>query len=109
MKKGAKKVVEERAVLVGNEKYGLYIGYTTAADETVLKKRAIRLRDCRHVYYWVGKTGGVTSLAKHGPCGPNALSSRVGAPCDSALLTGVVNVFDLSPEAVDNFAKIVPE
>lgn len=101
-----KKKNVKRAVLVGNEKFGLYIGYTADTDEAIIEKRAVRLQDCRHVSYWVGKTGGITSLAKYGPCGPNKNSSRVGAPADSALLTGVVNVFDLSPEAVESFASI---
>ena len=102
-----KKTVSERAVLVGNQSYGLYIGYTSDSDEQIVARKAIRLRDCRHVYEWYGKTGGVTSLAAHGPCGPRAQESLVGAPAD-ALLTGVVNVYDLSPEAIAAFAAIVP-
>lgn len=107
MRKKVKVKVKERPVLVGNEKYGLYIGYTTESDSAIIAKKSIRLRDCRHVSYWVGKTGGITSLAKYGPCGPKMSESRVGAPCE-ALLTGIVNVFDLSREAVENFAKIIP-
>lgn len=97
----------KRAVLVGNQSYGLYIGETSATDAEILNAKAVRLENCRHVARWSGKTGGITSLAAHGPCGSQALQSRVGAPC-SALLSGVVNVLDLSPEAVAAFAKIVP-
>lgn len=106
--KNAKKA-KPRMVLVGNEKYGLYIGKTAMPDAEILKARSVRLTDCRHVSQWYGKTGGITSLAAHGPCGARAKESRIGAPAPSALLTGVVNVFDLSPEAVAAFAAIVAQ
>ena len=99
---------QSRHVLVGNQSYGLYIGQTDATDQEIVSSRSVRLRQCRHVAKWFGRTGGITSLAAHGPCGPRAKESRVGAPAD-ALLTGIVNVFDLSPEAVIAFAAIVPE
>lgn len=107
-----KKIIKkknERAVLVGNEKYGLYIGYTSDTDEHIITQRAVRLRDCRHVAYWYGKTGGITSLAAYGPCGPRVNESRVGAPAPSVLLTGVVNVYDLTPVAVQAFEAITWE
>jgi len=97
---------EKRWVLIGNENYGLYIGRTDESDESIVARRAVRLEDCRHVARWYGRTGGITSLAAHGPCGPSAQDSRVGAPC-GALLTGIVNVFDLSAEAVAAFSSIV--
>lgn len=103
-----KQKTQTRHVLVGNQSYGLYIGETDATDQEIVASRSVRLRNCRHVAKWYGRTGGVTSLAAHGPCGPRANDSRVGAPAD-ALLTGVVNVFDLSPEAIAAFAAIVPE
>jgi len=98
---------KSRAVLVGNQSYGLYIGYTSATDAEIIAAKAVRLDQCRHVCRWYGKTGGITSLAAFGPCGPQMLESRVGAPCTSALVSGVVNVLDLSPEAIEAFAKIV--
>jgi hypothetical protein len=97
-----------RMVLVGNSSYGLYVGITSATDAQILKNKSVRLTQCRHVARWYGKTGGVTSLAAHGPCGPSAAQSRVGAPCD-ALVTSVVNVFDLTAEAMAAFAAIAPQ
>lgn len=97
-----------RAVLIGNSSYGLYIGRTADTDAEIAATESVRLTDCRHVAYWYGLTGGITSLAAHGPCGPRKMESRVGAPC-GALLTGVVNVFDLTPAAELAFADIVPE
>lgn len=94
-----------RHVLVGNQSYGLYIGETDASDADIIASKAVRLTNCRHVSRWYGKTGGITSLAAHGPCGSQEKDSRIGAPCN-ALVTGVVNVLDLTPEAVANFAKI---
>ena len=98
---------KRRWVLVGNSSYGLYIGMSAASDEEIIASKAVRLESCRHVARWFGKTGGITSLAAHGPCGPRAQESRVGAPCD-ALVTGVVNVFDLTPEAIAAFESIKP-
>ena len=95
----------KRWVLVGNEKYGLYIGQTADGDAEIIESRAVRLEDCRHVAEWFGEKGGITSLAAHGPCGPRAKESLVGAPC-GALVTGVANVFDLSPEAIAAFEAV---
>lgn len=95
-----------RHVIVGNQNYGLYYGETDATDEQVVETKAIRLVNCRHICHWCGKTGGITSLAAHGPCGPNVRQSRIGAPAPTALITGVVNVYDCTPEAVAAFAKI---
>lgn len=96
-----------RWVLVGNQSYGLYIGITADPDSKILADKSVRLTSCRHVARWYGLTGGITSLAAYGPCGPSKMESRVGAPCD-ALLTGVVNVFDLTPEAIEAFEDIKP-
>jgi len=99
-------MAKSRMVLVGNQSYGLYIGETSATDASIIKDKAVRLKNCRHVCRWFGKTGGITSLAAFGPCGPKMMESRAGAPCSSSLVTGVVNVLDLSKEAVKAFAKI---
>ena len=39
----------------------------------------MKAREVRHVARWYGKTGGITSLAAHGLCGPDAGNSRIGA------------------------------
>ncbi len=96
----------KRFVIVGNEKYGLYFGETSATDAEVVATRSIRLDQCRHICQWYGRTGGITSLAAYGPCGPRMRDSRIGAAAPSQLLTGVVNVIDCSPEAVAAFGKI---
>lgn len=95
----------KRFVIVGNQSYGLYYGETDATDESIVETKSVRLENCRHIAKWYGRTGGITSLAAHGPCGPNAKNSRIGAPV-SSLLTGVVNVYDCSAEAVAAFARI---
>ena len=100
-----KKNGKKRHVLVGNQSYGLYIGQTSASDAEIMATKAVRLEGCRHVARWFGKTGGVTSLAAFGPCGSRAFESRIGAPCNG-LVTGVVNVLDLSPAAIKAFAAI---
>ena len=99
---------KKRSVLVGNQSYGLYIGETDSTDAEILKNKAVRLKNCRHVARWYGKTGGISSLAAFGPCGSQAKDSYIGAPCPSALLSGVVNVFDLTKEAIAAFDAIEP-
>jgi hypothetical protein len=96
----------KRFVIVGNSNYGLYYGETDASDKDILADKSVRLENCRHVCQWYGKTGGITSLAAFGPCGPRAKESRIGAPAPSALLTSIVNVYDCSPEAVKAFDRI---
>jgi len=96
----------KRYVIVGNQSYGLYYGETDATDREIVETKSVRLENCRHICHWRGKTGGITSLAAHGPCGPQAKQSRIGAPSPSTLLMGIVNVLDCSEEAVKNFARI---
>lgn len=99
---------KEVSVLVGNKNYGLYIGIAMESDiRNLAPEGVLALRDARHVARWFGKSGGITSLAAHGPCGPSGGESRVGSPVDM-IATGIVNVFFLTPEAIANFALIVP-
>lgn len=97
---------KKRYVIVGNQSYGLYYGQTDATDGDIAETKSVRIEGCRHICHWRGKTGGITSLAAFGPCGPKVAESRIGAPAPSALVMGVVNVFDVSAEAVKAFAKI---
>ena len=94
-KKNGKK---ERYAIIANRSWGLFAGVVgsvkTQADGTL----AVEVSGCRHVARWFGKTGGITSLAAHGLCGPRAGESRIGAPV-TATLTGIVNIFDCSPAA----------
>lgn len=85
----------ERYAIIANKSYGLYAGIVESFDAV---NGIAEVRECRHVARWFGKTGGITSLAAHGLCGPKASESRIGAPT-RATLTGVVNVFDCSTEA----------
>ena len=93
-KKASKKT--ERYAIVANEKYGLYCGIVESFDPIT---RVAVVRECRHVCRWFGRTGGITSLAVHGLCGPRAGESRVGAPSPVATLTGIVNVIECTPAA----------
>ena len=97
---------QERFVIVGNGSWCLWFGKVKATDAEVLKDKAVRVYDCRHVRYWYGGTGGITSLAKWGPCGSRAKESRIGAPCPSSLITDVRAIHDCTDEAVVNFAAI---
>ena len=91
----AKSKKVERYAILANKSYGLYAGIVEKFDPVT---GVAKVRECRHVARWYGKTGGITSLAVHGLCGPSAGDSRIGAPAQ-AELTGIVNVFDCTPEA----------
>lgn len=107
MKKAAKKKSGERMAIIGNEGYGLYYGRVIATDEEIMKSKSVRVYECRHIRYWYGKPGGITSLAAFGPCGPRVAENRIGAPCPSTLITEVKAVHECSPEAVAAFAAVV--
>ena len=93
----AKKIKKpQRVAILANKSYGLYYGRVISFDPVT---GVAEVDGCRHVCRWFGKTGGITSLAAHGLCGPRAGESRVGAPV-CATLTGIVNVFDCSSEAI---------
>lgn len=93
--------------VIGNERYGLYVGYVESFDT---RRRVALVRECRHVARWYGKTGGITSLAAHGLCGPDAGKSRIGAPAAGlATLTGVVNVFPCTEAARLTFEAAVQQ
>ena len=102
MKKTTKK--SERYAIIANKSYGLYVGIVDKFDAgTGSGDGVVEAREVRHVAQWFGKTGGITSLAVHGLCGPRATESRIGAPAPRATLTGIVNVIDCTPEARATF------
>ncbi len=89
---------KQRYAILGNKSYGLYAGIIGKITPQADGALTVEVAECRHVCRWYGKTGGITSLAAHGLCGPNASQSRIGAPV-AATLTGIVNIFDCTPEA----------
>lgn len=89
------KSVKKRYAIIANKSYGLYAGFIRSFDPVT---SVAEVSECRHVARWYGKTGGITSLAVFGLCGPKANESRIGAPT-SATITGVVNIFDCSDVA----------
>lgn len=95
----------ELYAIIANKSYGLYAGIVEDFDAV---NGIAEVRECRHVAQWYGRTGGITSLAAHGLCGPKAAESRIGAPV-RATLTGVVNVFVCSAEARASLEAVVPK
>lgn len=92
--------------IICNDKYGIYYGNLIKHD---IKNHVAIVGDCRHVAQWYGYTGGITSLATHGLCGPCVASSRIGAATyRPATLTGVVNVFPVSIIAQKTFDASLP-
>jgi hypothetical protein len=96
--------VNNTYAIVANRSHGLYVGVVVEATPQPDGTLHVKVRECRHVAHWRGRTGGITSLAAFGVCGPDADMSRIGAPAPGlSLLTGVVNVFPCSPEARATF------
>ena len=93
-----------RIVIVTSQYRDLYYGEIAATDAEIVATKAVRVKDCRHIAYWKGPTGGLTSLAVSGP----GEGSRIGAPCSSMLATGIAHVLDVSTEAQARFAAIKP-
>lgn len=95
-----------RYAILANKSWGLYAGVvkktTPQQDGTLL----VEVGECRHVARWFGRTGGITSLAAYGLCGPDADKSRVGGPADSTL-SGIVNIFNCSDAARDSLRATV--
>ena len=77
--------------ILANKSYGLYCGVVENFDP---ETGVAEVTDCRHIAHWRGRTGGITSLAAYGLCGPNTAESRIGAPCSRSTLTGIVNVIE---------------
>jgi hypothetical protein len=97
----AKKAAKKTVAILANERYGLYYGEVLTFDPVT---RVAVVKACRHVARWYGRTGGITSLAVHGLCGPDKDKSRIGAPTtEPATLTAIVNVFPCSDEAQATF------
>lgn len=100
MKKKSAPKKSARYAIIANKSYGLYVGLVDKHDAV---NGIVEAREVRHVAYWYGRTGGITSLAVHGLCGPKAAESRIGAPAVRATLTGVVNVIECTAEARATF------
>lgn len=91
----AKKVVEkskqkERAVLVTTEFRGVFFGYATDTDGSVIK-----LSRARNCIYWDNKTGGFLGLAEFGP----GAGCRIGARGDVDMRK-ITCVAEMTPAAV---------
>ena len=97
-------VKDGRYAIIGNKSYGLYVGIVESFDKI---NGIVEGRNIRHVARWYGKTGGITSLAVWGLCGPNASQSRIGGAAKTMTLTGVVNVIECTLEARATFEAAV--
>jgi hypothetical protein len=100
----AKKQVKAKYCVITNKSYGIYVGLVDdVTSDPNGETKTVKAREVRHVARWYGKSGGITSLAVHGLCGPDSASSRIGAPSVAATLGGIVNIFECSAEARATF------
>lgn len=95
-------MMREKTFILANKSYGLY--YANIINYNPVTGVA-KVKNCRHICKWYGRTGGITSLAAYGLCGPQADKSNIGAPCE-ATLTGIINVFECTDEAAQTFANV---
>lgn len=102
-KKKTASTSNERTVVIGNDGYGLYYGRITATDAEIAATKSVRVTRCRHIARWNGGPGGITSLPATGPL----KGSRIGGDV-TALITGVKNIFECTPEAVARFDALAP-
>lgn len=90
-----------RWVIVTSQYRDLYYGLITATDKEISETHAVRVERCRHIAYWTGPKGGLTSLAVEGP----AAGSRIGGET-SVLITGVAHVLNVTEAAQVRFAAV---
>lgn len=94
---------KENWCILCNDGYGIYYGDLISFNEVT---HVAIVRQCQHVAQWYGHTGGITSLAAYGLCGPKEKQSRIGAPTPlPATLTGIKNIFPVSEEARQSFER----
>lgn len=96
-------------VIVGNGTggYGLWFGYITKHDADTPSLTSVKLFKARSIRYWYGRSGGITSLATHGLCGPRAKESRVGNPAPFSNVVEVKAIHACTPEATATFESVV--
>lgn len=92
----------DRYVIVTTQYRDLYYGTITATDQEIASTHSVRVSAARHIAYWHGPKGGLTSLAAQGP----EKGSRIGVAIDSMLVTGVAHVLDVTEAARARFAAI---
>ena len=86
--------------IITNNSYGIYAGIVQSYDPVT---KIVEATELRHIPRWFGKTGGITSLAAHGICGPRVEESRIGAAVSSGTVSNVANIFECSAEARASF------
>jgi len=89
--------------ILGNDHYGLYFGMVVAYNS---KSKVAVVEDCRGIIEYHTKTGGITTLATEGLCGPKAGDSLIGAPVPQAVLTHIVNIFVCTERAIDSIEGV---
>ena len=110
MKRQGDKIRKENAakiwVLVGKGSWGLWFGWITPKDAADPSLTNVKLHEARNIRYWYGRSGGITSLAEFGPCGPRFRENRIGAAIPWSNLTEVKAIHACSAEAVAAFASV---
>jgi len=91
-----------RPVIVTTQWRDLYYGRVVTPLAKIAAQHWCLVDECRHIAYWQGPRGGLTSLAAEGP----GAGSRIGARIDGALITGVAHLLPVTAEAAKKFAEI---
>ena len=94
----APKKTASRICIVTTQYRDLYYGEITATNAEIGATKTVEVTNCRHIGYWKGPRGGLTSLAAEGP-GPG---SNIGHACPG-FITGVAHILEVSAEARAKF------
>jgi hypothetical protein len=105
-KKTAPKSQNKNWVIVGKGTWGLWFGWISDKDAADPSISSLRLYEARNIRYWYGRTGGITSLAAFGPCGPRFRDNRIGSAIPWSNLNEVKAVHSCTAEAVRAFASV---
>ena len=92
-----------RTMIIAAGNYGLYYGEITESDEQINATKMAHVGRCRHIAYWEGPLGGITSLAESGP----TKNSRIGlATTTPSVILDVRNLFPVSPASAARFEAV---
>lgn len=91
----SKKAAVERAVVVFTDKRGVFFGYTSESNDTLITRANGTIARARMCTYWSAATKGALGLASIGP----QVGSRVGPQVPDLTANGITAVVTCSSEA----------
>ena len=94
---------KSRILIVASGEIGLYYGEVSESDEQIAKTKMAHVAHCRHIAYWEGPEGGITSLAEIGPTAASKIGVATSTP---STILDVRNLFPVSAAAAAKFEAV---